>query len=205
MPKTKFYVVWKGRTTGIFTTWDQCRRQVAGFAGALYKSFPTEQEAKTAITSKPKFKTTKPEPTDPDSAGRIITPSISVDAACSGNPGPMEYRGVETTTGKEIFHAGPFAKGTNNIGEFLAVVHCLALLKQQNSALPIYSDSRNAILWVKNKKCNTKLQPCDANSRIFELVERAEQWLNNNPYPNQIMKWDTATWGEIPADFGRKK
>ena len=138
-----------------------------------------------------------------------MTPTYStqlawaVDAACSGNPGPMEYRGVDLNTGRQIFHFGPM-HGTNNIGEFLALVHGLALLKQKGSDLPIYSDSRNAISWVKKKQCKTLLTETAANKPIFDLIQRAEHWLQNNTYTTQILKWETSVWGEIPADFGRK-
>ena len=116
----------------------------------------------------------------------------------------MEYRGVYTANGQEIFHIGPMKEGTNNIGEFLALVHGLALLKQKGSDLPIYSDSRNAISWVKKKQCKTLLTQTVANKPIFDLIERAEHWLQNNSYTTQILKWETSAWGEIPADFGRK-
>jgi len=134
----------------------------------------------------------------------IIRNSLSVDASCLGNPGVMEYRGVHTDTGQEIFRIGPFQEATNNIGEFLALVHGLALLKQKNSPLPIYSDSVTARAWVRNKKCKTQLQPSEANQSLFELIERAEKWLRNNTYTTPILIWDTGQWGEIPADFGRK-
>lgn len=130
--------------------------------------------------------------------------SVAVDAACSGNPGKMEYRGVYVATGEEIFHFGPLEGGTNNIGEFLGIVHALALLKQQNSPIPVYSDSNNAIKWVKNKKCNTKLKPTNENKYLFEVISRAEKWLAENDYSNPVIKWETDKWGEIPADFGRK-
>jgi len=130
--------------------------------------------------------------------------SMSVDAACSGNPGVMEYRGVYSKTGEEIFHQGPFKYGTNNIGEFLALVHGLALLKQKNSPLPIYTDSKTALAWVKLKKAKTKLEKNDSTDVLFDLIARAEIWLKNNKYTTVILKWETAVWGEIPADFGRK-
>jgi ribonuclease HI len=116
----------------------------------------------------------------------------------------MEYRGVYVADGTEIFHVGPFEDGTNNIGEFLGIVHALALLAQKKSNLPIYSDSVNAIKWVERKKCNTKLKETSRNQIIFELIARAEKWLNENTYSNPILKWQTEIWGEIPADFGRK-
>ena len=134
----------------------------------------------------------------------FIPRSLSVDASCLGNPGVMEYRGVYTDTRQEIFRVGPFQEATNNIGEFLALVHGLALLKQQNSSLPIYSDSVTARAWVRNKKCKTKLQLCETNRPLFNLVERAEKWLHNNTYTTSILIWNTQQWGEIPADFGRK-
>jgi ribonuclease HI len=134
----------------------------------------------------------------------IQLPSLSVDAACSGNPGVMEYRGVDTATGREIFRMGPYPDGTNNVGEFLALVHGLSLLKKHNSNLPIYSDSVSAMAWVRAKQCKTKLMRTERNIPLFDLIARAERWLQTNTYTNKILKWDTPNWGEIPADFGRK-
>jgi ribonuclease HI len=129
--------------------------------------------------------------------------ALCVDAACSGNPGPMEYRGVHLPSGRQIFHFGPM-QGTNNIGEFLAIVHALALLKQRGSAMPVYSDSRTAQIWVQKRKCKTTLARTPENAPLFDIIARAERWLQTNDYPNPILKWDTNQWGEIPADFGRK-
>ena len=130
--------------------------------------------------------------------------ALAVDAACSGNPGPMEYRGVDLATGQEVFHFGP-VHGTNNIGEFLAIVHALALLKQQGRTMTVYSDSRNALLWVKARKCRTKLARTARTEQLFQLIERAETWLNTHNFADiPLLKWETSQWGEVPADFGRK-
>jgi ribonuclease HI len=128
----------------------------------------------------------------------------AVDAACSKNPGPMEYRCVELATGKEVFHVGVLQDSTNNIGEFLAVVHALALLKQKGLDIPIYSDSKTALSWVRNKAVKTTLKQTGRNEKSFELLSRALNWLKLNSYPNKLLKWNTEAWGEIPADFGRK-
>jgi ribonuclease HI len=201
----KWYVVWKGFEPGIYGTWSECKQQIDGFENALYKSFETQNQAVEAYRSDPRNYFEKKKPTGMYRySSSIILRSLAVDAACSGNPGKMEYRGVYIETGEEIFHLGPLEEATNNIGEFLAIVHGLALLKKQDSNIPIYSDSHNAMLWVKNKKCKTKLTPCKANEKAFELIWRAEKWLNENSYPNPILKWETEAWGEIPADFGRK-
>lgn len=134
---------------------------------------------------------------------RPIGEALCVDAACSGNPGKMEYRGIHLPSGKQIFHYGP-VYGTNNIGEFLAIVHALALLKQKGSAIPVYSDSYTARLWVQKKKCKTQLERNAKTETLYKIIERAENWLRNNSYPNEVVKWNTTEWGEIPADFGRK-
>lgn len=208
MQGKKFYVVWQGVQPGIYTSWNECKAQVTGFENARYKSFDTREEAEAAFESNPwryigkKQKAKGIQGTT--ASNRIVRESIAVDAACSGNPGQMEYRGVFTADGTEIFRVGPLQEGTNNIGEFLAIVHALALLKRKNSRTPVYSDSMNAIKWVKRKKCNTKLERSDKNRPIFDLIERAERWLSENKYENPIMKWETENWGEIPADFGRK-
>lgn len=211
MSKKKYYVVWKGRRTGIFTSWSVCKKQIDGFAEAQYKSFVNLEQAEIAfsksykdyrgkITSKPKLSTKEKE-----KYGIPILESISVDAACSGNPGKMEYRGVLTHSKKEIFRKGPFHKGTNNIGEFLALVHGISLLKQkQKENIPIYSDSKIAMGWIRKKKCSTKLQFDNSNKDLQQLIIRAENWLKNNIVKNPILKWETKAWGEIPADFNRK-
>lgn len=209
MAKQKFYVVWEGHKPGVYSSWDECKRQVDGVAGAKYKSFESREEADNAFKSNYwKFvqKTTAaPKTTAKPSKSTIIQGSVAVDAACSGNPGLMEYQGVWTADGRQLFHIGPLQDGTNNIGEFLAIVHALAMLKQQNMPnLPIYSDSKTAQGWVKKGKCNTKLEATGRNEKIFDLIQRAENWLAVNKITNPILKWETEAWGEIPADFGRK-
>ena len=209
--KKKYYTVWKGHNTGVFESWNDCKAQIKDFQGAQYKSFATFDVAKKAlkgnyfdyIGKNNHFKSEL----SAEQLKKIGQPnynSISVDAASSGNPGIMEYRGVETKSKKQLFIQGPFEEGTNNIGEFLAIVHGLAFLKKHNSSLIMYTDSRTAMSWVRKKTCNTKLVRNDKNKALFELVDRAIDWLKNNTYKTVIVKWETKAWGEIPADFGRK-
>ncbi|ALJ05694.1 ribonuclease H [Pseudalgibacter alginicilyticus] len=209
--RQKYYTVWKGHHSGVFKSWNDCKIQIKDFPGAQYKSFNTFEEAKKALKSNyfdyvGKSKVFKSE-LSTEQIKKIGQPnynSISVDAASSGNPGIMEYRGVDTKTKKQLFIQGPFKEGTNNIGEFLAIVHGLALLKKNNSDRILYTDSKTAISWVKKKNCNTKLSRNEKNKTLFELVDRAVDWLKNNTYKTVIVKWETKAWGEIPADFGRK-
>ena len=134
-----------------------------------------------------------------------IWDSISVDAACSGNPGVMEYQGVDTKTGKANIFTKKFPKKALIIlVSFLAIVHALAMLKQKGANTPIYTDSKIAMGWVKAKSCRSKLARNKQTAQLFKIIERAEQWLKSNTYPNDILKWETKKWGEIPADFGRK-
>ncbi|SHJ52188.1 ribonuclease HI [Maribacter aquivivus] len=208
--KGKFYVVWKGKKPGIFDSWKECKKSIANYAGAEYKSFESFDVAKKAYNGNyADFKGKKKiaPSLSKEELARIGQPnyhSISVDAASSGNPGVMEYQGVDTKTGKKLFKQGPFPQGTNNIGEFLALVHGLAFLKERNSDRIIYTDSRTAMSWVRKKKCNTKLTVSAKNKNLFELVDRAVEWLKKNQYSTVIVKWETKAWGEIPADFGRK-
>lgn len=201
----KYYVVWVGNKPGIYTSWQECQLQIKGYPQAKYKSYKTLEEANHAFVhgSSANQVTKKPAANIRDTA--IKWNSISVDAACSGNPGLMEYRGVDTKTRQEIFKQGPFSEGTNNIGEFLALVHALAYLKKKGlETYPIYTDSKTALAWVRNKKVKTTLTKNAKNKTLFELLGRAQDWLKTNDYKNPIIKWDTEKWGEIPADFGRK-
>lgn len=209
MQKKKYYVVWNGLNPGIYESWQECQLQTKGVKGAAFRSFDTREEAELAF-SRPYHEFVKEKAAAaprPMRAGGlpagVVADSIAVDAACSGNPGMMEYRGVHVASGKQLFHFGP-VKGTNNIGEFLAIVHGLAYLKKHGIDMPLYSDSRNAMLWVKQKKCKTKLADDASTAEVFCMIGRAEKWLAANNYNTRIMKWETEKWGEIPADFGRK-
>lgn len=207
MARQKYYVVWKGRKTGIFTSWAECEKQVKGFVGAQFKAFESEAEADAAYlanyddyigkaSTSGMWKTASIKP---------LLPSVCVDAACSGAPGVLEYRGVNTETGDEIFRAGPYADGTNNVGEFLAIVHALTWQEKHNLHIPIYSDSENAIAWVNTGQCRTKLKHTPKNAIVFAIIRSAENWLAENELSEEkVLKWDTALWGENPADFGRK-
>ena len=214
MPKQKFYVVWRGRKPGVYDNWDGCKAQVEGFGEAEYKAYATLEDAEEAfwrgkegagaaravagqnnkISDLP-LPAAAPRPYDED--------AIAVDAACSGNPGPMEYRGVDLRNGCELFHLGPM-HGTNNVGEFLAIVHALALLKKQGVKRTVYSDSRNALIWVRQKQCKTKLERNAQTEGLFQLIDRAVEWLRHNKIEVPLLKWQTKEWGEVPADFGRK-
>lgn len=216
--KRKWYVVWVGTEPGICDTWTECMLRTKGYPGALYKSFDNQQDAieayrkgrdeearnvLRAIANAPCHR--RPEDVDYTLIPEIIPGSWAVDAACSKNPGIMEYRGVDVYTGTQIFHQGPFDQGTNNIGEFLAIVHALALLYNRGDGnTPIYSDSRTAQAWVRKRHCGTKLERTPRNARLLDIVARAELWLQSHTTTNPIYKWQTDKWGEIPADFGRK-
>lgn len=201
----KFYVVWEGVNPGVYTTWESCQLQIKGYPNAKFKSFKSREEAERAFEAP--FSQTKKRQAAKKAYDRtgINQKALSVDAACSGNPGKMEYRGVWVGDNIEWFHFGPAPYGTNNIGEFLALVHALALLKRENMHdIPIYSDSKIAINWLKKGKINTKLPRNNQTKVLFDLISRAEKWISENTYSNPILKWETKIWGEIPADFGRK-
>ena len=209
--KAAYYTVWSGKTPGVYDSWEECEQQVKGFAGARYKGFASREEATQALAAppeqyiirKPKAENALPS-TGRDGGRSPVLPALAVDAACSGNPGVMEFRGVIADTGTEVFHRGPFVNGTNNIGEFLAIVLGLAYLKQNNLPWVLYSDSRTALAWLKKGHADTKLEWNASNQDLFMMLRKAEMWLHDNTWTTPIYKWDTKAWGEIPADFGRK-
>lgn len=208
--KPKFYVVWQGRKPGVYDSWDEAKLQTDGFAKPLFKSFDSKLAALKAFKDKPHVhlgQTPKPAGKQGKLDGLVGSPiqdSLVVDAAWNTATGDMEYQGIYLATQQKVFLKGPYADGTNNIGEFLAIVHALALLHQKGSNIPVYSDSRTAIGWVKKKKANTKLEETSRNTELFDLLDRAETWLQTHKYANPVLKWETTVWGENPADFGRK-
>lgn len=225
--KQKYYVVWQGKTPGIYTSWSECEAQVKGQANAKFKAYEDQGLAEQAFRLGPEMSIgNKSLPTSSRHANSIIgvdaegmtvilphadasmpvpeLNSIAVDAACSGNPGVMEYQGVHVLTRQQLFHfKAPM--GTNNIGEFLAIVHGLAYLRKNNLSMIMYSDSVNAMNWIRQKQCKTKLPLNEQTAQLYDVIRRAEVWLHNNSYTTEIRKWETDIWGEIPADFGRKQ
>ena len=208
--KPKFYVVWQGRKPGVYDSWEEAKAQTDGFNKPLFKSFDSKPAALKAFADKPHAhigQTPKLTAKQGKIAGLVGLPnpdSLVVDAAWNTATGDMEYQGIYLATKQKLFLKGPYTDGTNNIGEFLAIVHALAFLHQQGSNIPIYSDSRTAIGWIKKKKANTKLEQTARNAELFDLLDRAEIWLQTHRFANPILKWETTAWGENPADFGRK-
>jgi ribonuclease HI len=212
--QNKYYVVWVGHKPGVYRSWAECQAQTKGYPQARFKSYESEPEALAAFTKgwqkslnfsgKSANTASSADDTNPASIPSINYDSISVDVGCSGNPGIVEYKGVDTRSGEILFYQGPIAKGTNNLGEFLAIVHALAYLKKQGSSKAIYTDSMTALSWIRKKQVATNLVRDASTEEIWSLVERALKWLQNNTYANPIIKWDTRKWGEIKADFGRK-
>jgi len=203
----KFYVVRKWKKIWIFDSRDECKDSVNGFSDAKYKWFSSKENAEIALQEwwekyyEVKKITKKVKVKNEDIP--FFTESIAVDAACSGNPWEMEYRGIDLQTWDEIFHE-KFKIWTNNIWEFLAIVHWLNYLWNDNRV--IYSDSRIAISRVNQWKCKTQINSNENSdfSKTLDAVERAEKWLKENWINNKILKWNTEDWWEIPADFWRK-
>ena len=216
---SKFYVVFKGFNPGVYDSWEEVQQQTNGFPGAVYKSYPSSEEAGRAyrrmseiqdrnellnLIRNESSQSSDSQPKDYHNYPEIDLDAWAVDASCLRNPGKMEYRGVDLRTGREIFRMGPYEDATNNIGEFLALVHAMALMTKNGEYHNIYSDSKTGMNWVRKKMPKTSLQSTPRNDKVFELLARAKVWLETHQFPAKIMKWDTDRWGEIPADFGRK-
>lgn len=207
MAKQKWYIVWAGHEPGVYDSWDECLRQISGYSGARYKGFGTRAEALSAYEEGYAGYQRRHQ-VAPEQQALTEVPlgrALVVDAACSGNPGVMEYRGVYLRDRSVAFQMGPFPRGTNNIGEFLAIVHALALIEQQGlEGMVVYSDSAIALSWVRRGRCKTLLERTPETAQLFALIERAERWLATHRTTAPLYKWDTVRWGEIPADYGRK-
>lgn len=199
----KHYTVWVGHKIGVCSTWEECQKRTKGFSGARFKSFPTKAEADQAFIDGPDGAVAAPG-TLTNTKG-YIEDSISVDVGTQGNPGIMEFKGVNTSNGALLFEGGPYTLGTNNMGEFLGIVTGLQYLQeQQKFTTPVYTDSVTALTWIRNKKVASTLVRNDQTSKLWEDIEEAIQWLKENDYQNPLLKWDTVAWGEIKADYGRK-
>jgi ribonuclease HI len=221
--KSKYYVVFRGLRRGIYDTWEECQKNVSRFPQASFASFDSKTEAERAFLCGDLKKWRETSSSSSSIATRPSTmllckdgPILCVDAACSGFPGPVEYRGVllsahtVASASEEVFHYGPFRDGSNNIGEFLAIATGLRWLHARSLDYPVYSDSKCAIGWILgNDGCNTTVSRDAMDPELRTEIEEAEKWLSTCTWATKkcrtlLHKWDTDRWGEIPADFGRK-
>lgn len=223
--RRKYYTVWVGAAPGVYDSWTECQLQIKGYPGARYKSFDSQEAAVEAFRGRPedsmgmmqtiaRHMVSRPAEVpkvdgvrDYTSIPGIRLDAIAVDGACAGNPGVMEYRAVRVADGVEVFRRGAAGNliGTNNIGEYLAIVHLAATLAAKgDSSTPIYSDSRTALSWIRRGASKTSLERTPRTAATLDLLARADRWIKENRIKNPVLKWDTDNWGEIPADFGRK-
>ena len=127
--------------------------------------------------------------------------------------GPVEWQGCINHQGKwkMCTKSSLYDLGTNNIGEFLAIIEALMAKKTgELSFNALYSDSQTALVWLASGRANPK-SPEKISSELLEACDDARVWLNENSEWVQglcsdglIRQWNTKEWGENPADFGRK-
>jgi ribonuclease HI len=194
----KFYVVWNGREKGIFDSWETCRLSVVGFTGAKFKSFNSR------IRAESEYGGNVPLPPEVSSG---IGMALTVDGACDGTLG--EFRGVLIPSCVETFRSVPFKHATNNVMEYLAIIRGLMWMDGRGLRIPLYSDSKIAIAWVSgaDNLCHTCKSFAEGSETAREIIKYGG-WLRSRTHKVGLLaclrKWDTITFGEIPADFGRK-
>lgn len=156
----KFYVVWAGRETGIFSDWPTVQRAVIGFAGARFKSFPTRAEAEEAFgrggVTGPSIKGVA---LSGKSAAALLPQSFDVtiycDGACEPNPGNAGSGIVVYRDGKlaELWYGLYDPAGTNNTAELNALLHALRMAETEihsGKKVQVCSDSRYSINSVQS-------------------------------------------------------
>ena len=135
MKKNKFYVVWVGNKTGVFESWVECQLAVKNFKGSKYKSFIEKNEAEKAFLEGYEVYYNKKNYSNDNIPAND---AICVDAASSGNPGIMEYQGVDMLTKKVLFKKGPYKNATNNIGININIVNNIAITSFVTSVFIVF-------------------------------------------------------------------
>ena len=186
------YAVWQGRRTGIFTKWEEARAQIDGYPSPGFAAFLSRAEAERELEERRRLLAP---------AGPPPEAGIAVDAACAGAVGPLEYRGIDLRTGETVFAEGPVDAGTNNLGEFLAIVRALEMLDRQEVSGPIWSESDVAIAWVGEGRHRSSVKPTDRNRELRRRLCRAELFLVDAPAPADVRRWRSDAWGAIPVEF----
>ena len=159
MPPKKYYVVWAGRSPGIYTQWPEAERQIKGFAGARFKSFSTLTEAeqaygegKTAAAPRPAARRAEQTPVAEETRAAV---EIYCDGACDPNPGPSGTGVVIYRDGEldQLWYGLYNPAGTNNTAELLGLYHALAFARKfitSGHGVAILCDSKYAIECVTN-------------------------------------------------------
>ena len=162
----KFYVVWSGRQTGVFTDWATTQRAVIGYAGARFKAFPTRAEAEEAFgrggaASIPTKTPSGQKARTPDSerAAMHIAHQFDVtiycDGACEPNPGNAGSGIVVYRAGKlaELWYGLYHPMGTNNTAELNALYHALRMAEAEiktGNTVEVCSDSAYSINCIRS-------------------------------------------------------
>lgn len=186
---SKFYAVAKGRSTGIFSSWNEAKTLVDGYTGAKYKSFPTRNEASEWLTNPtttviPKSVVNfgynpqaEPELTrvqhDPNSV------VIYTDGSCIDQVGGWAYVIVDNATRKQIaydYGRVPVKRCTNNIAELYAIGKAIRS-QPVGTKIQLFTDSKYSINsisvwvinWIKNGWITSKGEPVE-NKKLIEKV-----------------------------------
>jgi ribonuclease HI len=162
----KFYVVWSGRQTGVFTDWATTQKAVDKYAGARFKSFPTREDAEQAFghgapARLPHKRAASREAAAPKGRGPFVGTahqfdvSIYCDGACEPNPG-------NAGSGIVVYRDGELAQlwfglhnpmGTNNTAELNALYHALRMAEAEINAgntVEVCSDSQYSINSIRS-------------------------------------------------------
>lgn len=147
----KFYAVRKGKKTGIFLTWDECKKQVDGYSGAEYKSFKMKQEAEEycAGTAKVKIETCQAE-CYTDGSFDITTKRYSYGAL-------IFYKGQEYEL-SEAFDNEEMATMRNVAGEIEGAMAAMNFCVEHGiKSLLLHYDYEGVEKWCTGAwKCNKK-------------------------------------------------
>jgi len=201
MSKNKYYSVVKGNQPGVYNEWfgsKGAEAQIKGFAGAIYKGFPTfalaeqwfmERTGKQPIVhflkegkSSANEKQIVPDIKPALDAGKVV---IFTDGACTGNPGPGGYGAVMLFRDRRSELSGGYRLTTNNRMELMACIRALQALKMKCSVV-LHSDSRYVVdgitkgwarRWEANgwKKSATRraINP-DLWAELLDLIDQHE-------------------------------
>jgi ribonuclease HI len=183
----KFYVVWSGRQTGIFSDWPSAQRAVDRYPGACFKSFSTRAEAERAFRSPANLPPAASNEHEVTKRARGAGPgappfdvSIYCDGACDPNPGHAGsgiavYRGGRLA---ELWFGLYHPRGTNNTAELNALLHALRMAETEittGNTVEVCSDSAYSIncicRWAPNWEKRGWKKPDGEMVRNLEIIQ----------------------------------
>jgi len=197
-----YYVVWQGHAPGIYQKWPDCRKQIENYPEPRYKKFESLDEANHAYRKGIEhYRKRKSGPQKMSRrAPKFRRDSLLVHTKVQGES--MQINATYLKNNQKIFFVD-FQRGNPEIGQFLATVKALKLLRKRSPTMPVYVPSLKVLNAINHKflydpYLGQRHIHDPWHEKLRECMFAAINWLKRNDYQNPVLHWNSTYWGEPP-------